>query len=191
MRMAPCSNSELSGAGPRSGRRHNELREAAVAVLANHGARGAKLLVAAPAPGAVAASRQVVQANSVAGLEGRHRGTGSFDDTGHFVAEREWQRASRLAMCRPGTGVGVACPRRLDAHQHVPKANLRHRNRLVLEVGPPARPIAPFSSYFIAHPAFRASEGFLEKNQAGQRGFFCLGTDQGATEAFVRQKGRR
>ena len=68
----------------------------------------------------------------MAGLERRHGGSGSFDDSGYFVAEREWQRAhSRCAG--PVMGVGVAYPRRLDAHQHVPRANLRHRNGLVLE----------------------------------------------------------
>ena len=81
---------------------------------------------------AVVASRQVVQANPVAGLERRHRGSGSFDNSGYFVAERERQRVhSRCAG--PVMGVGVAYPRRLDAHQHVPRANLRHRNGLVLE----------------------------------------------------------
>jgi hypothetical protein len=84
-------------------------------VLAHHLTGDTELLVASLTVRANAASSQVMHANAVAGTKLGNLGSNTFDDSGDFVAKRQWQgtngRSSGTIM-----GIGVANARCLDAH---------------------------------------------------------------------------
>jgi hypothetical protein len=119
----------------RAARRHeNEFGITAIAVLADHGAVGAKLLIASLTISTGAACGQVMQANPVAGFEARNRIPGLFNDASDFMAQCERQR---IHAGFPGSimGIRMAYPGRFHPNEQVARArgwsgNVAHFQRL-------------------------------------------------------------
>ncbi len=99
-------------------RRHaDEFRETAVAMLADHFAADAELLVPGPAESAFAAGDEVIQAHAVARPDIGHQAAAGLDHARDFVTERAGQARRRDA--RAVMRIRMADAGGAHAHQHV------------------------------------------------------------------------
>jgi len=107
-----------------AGGHHNELGIPSIAVLPHHLTGEAELLVPSLTVRAHVTSRQVMQANAVAGTKLGNLRSNTFDDSGDFVAKAQRKGMNGRSSCAI-MGIGVANAGCFDAHKHIARADSR------------------------------------------------------------------